>query len=148
LAEELRALRELSSSTLVSVEEELRLCRSHVANMALRNDVRYVLRTDVDETRQVPPAVFHTLVENAMTHGSAGEMRLHDEIAGNRIRYVFEVEDRQSCLSGQAGLPVLHQPGGGTRYIEARLREAWGNAWSFRQGRFGATWRAEIEVPA
>ena len=148
LAEELRTLRELSSRTLVPVEDELRLCRSHIANMALRNDVAYSLSVDVDGTRQVPPAVFHTLVENAMTHGATGEMRLTSHMTGKRLKYVFEVEDRQSCLSGQAGLPVLHQPGAGTRYIEARLREAWGNAWSFRQGRAGSTWRAEIEVPA
>jgi hypothetical protein len=140
LAEELRMLRELSSRTLVSASEELRLCRSHIASMSLRNDVAYELQVeDVDESRLVPPAVFHTLVENAMTHGAAGVMRLSSAIAGTRVRYVFEAPaaDEESAGSG-----------GGTRYIEARLTEAWGNAWSFRQGRCGAIWRAELEVPA
>lgn len=140
LSEELRMLRDLSSRTLISASEELRLCRSHVANMSLRNDVAYELEVNgVDESRLVPPAVFHTLVENAMTHGASGVMRLSSEVEGARVRYVFEApaiaDDDQS------------QPGGGTRYIEARLTEAWGNAWSFRQGRFGSTWRAELEVP-
>ena len=90
-------------------------------------------------TSLVPPAVFHTLVENAMTHGASGTLRLSSTRDGNRVRYVFEA-------------PAPHddetpQPGGGTRYIEARLREAWGNAWSFRQGRSGEIWRAELEVP-
>ncbi|HEY0157761.1 MAG TPA: histidine kinase [Thermoanaerobaculia bacterium] len=157
LAEELRALRELSSRTLVPLEEELRLCRSHIANMALRNDAAYSLHADVDRTRQVPPAVFHTLVENAMTHGVAGEMTLSSHVSGRRVKYVFEapvpVEPRASArgtgeLDGGLKPAAPHQPGAGTRYIEARLREAWGNAWSFTQGRDGNLWRAEIEVPA
>ena len=109
--------------------------------MSLRNDVAYELEVNgVDESRLVPPAVFHTLVENAMTHGVSGVMRLSSEIDGARVKYVFEapaVIDEEEMT-----------PGGGTRYIEARLTEAWGNAWSFRQGRFGSLWRAELEVPA
>lgn len=141
LADELRMLRELSSHTLISAEEELRLCRSHVANMSLRNDVAYELHVDgVDESRLVPPAVFHTLVENAMTHGAAGVMRLSSSADASRVRYVFEAP----ADTGDDA----PRPGGGTRYIEARLTEAWGNAWSFRQGRSGAIWRAELEVPA
>src|SRR5205085_2260579 len=38
--------------------------------------------------------------------------------------------------------------GGGTKYIEARLREAWGERWTFQQGRAGALWRTEIVVPS
>jgi hypothetical protein len=137
LAEELRALGEMSTKTLVSFDEELRLCRSHLANMSLRKDVAYALEVDgVDGARLVPPAVFHTLVENAITHGSAARqvtMRLSCSARG----FVFEspidpTEDRDV------------QPGSGTRYIEARLREAFGDAWTFRQGRVGDVWRAEI----
>jgi hypothetical protein len=139
LAEELRTLRELSSRTLVPVGDELRLCRSHIANMALRHDAVYELDVeDVDEARQVPPAVFHTLIENAMTHGTAGVMKLTERLEGNRVRYIFETP---------AGDEAARPEGGGTRYIQARLREAWGSAWSFTHGRNGNLWRTEIEVP-
>jgi hypothetical protein len=38
-------------------------------------------------------------------------------------------------------------PGTGTRYLEARLRETWGDDWSLDQRAVGADWRVEIDVP-
>jgi len=145
LSEELRILGEMSTRRLVPAEEELRLCRSHLENMSLRKDVAYRLDVEgIEAARLVPPAVFHTLVENAITHAPAADrvtLRLAARTEGDRVYYTFEAPaDRQDCLSSTKG--------GGTRYIEARLREVWGDAWSFRQGRAGELWRAEIEVPA
>jgi hypothetical protein len=142
LAEELRILGEMSTKTLVPAGEELRLCRSHLANMSLRKDVAYELEIDgIDGARLVPPAIFHTLVENAITHGSSTP-RVTMRLSSNGRGYVFEspldpADDRREL-----------QPGSGTRYIEARLREAFGNAWTFRQGRVGDVWRAEIATSA
>ena len=144
LSEELRILGEMSTRRLVPAEEELRLCRSHLENMSLRKDVAYELDVDgIDAAQLVPPAVFHTLIENAITHGPAADrvkLRIAARTDGGRVHYTFE-----------APAPDHDAPrtnGGGTRYIEARLREVWGDAWSFRQGRTGTIWRAEIEVPA
>jgi hypothetical protein len=137
LSEELRILGEMSAKTLVTADEELRLCRSHLANMSLRKDVAYELEVDgIDRTRLIPPAIFHTLVENAITHGSAAP-RVTMRLSGSERGYVFESpidpdNDRHA------------QPGSGTRYIEARLREAFGDAWKLRQGRVGNIWRVEI----
>src|SRR6185436_17263269 len=72
LSDEMRILAEMTHRRVVSAEDELRLCRSHLANMSLRKEVSYELHVDgIDDDRPVPPAVFHTLVENAITHGSA-----------------------------------------------------------------------------
>jgi hypothetical protein len=137
LSEELRILGEMSTKTLVTADEELRLCRSHLANMSLRKDVTYELETDgVDGAQLVPPAVFHTLVENAITHGSAAP-RVTMRLSRRDARYVFE-----SPLDPGDDRPP--RTGSGTRYIEARLREAFGDAWTFRQGRVGDVWRAEL----
>jgi hypothetical protein len=145
LSDELRILGEMSTKTVVTADEELRLCRSHVANMSLRRDIAYVLEVDgIDGARMVPPAVFHTLVENAITHSDAPAqvtMRLSGHANAGRMRYVFE-----SPYASDEPRDV--RPGSGTRYIEARLREACGDGWTFRQGRIGNLWRAEIEVTA
>jgi Histidine kinase len=142
LSEELRILGEMSTRKLVSADDELRLCRSHLETMSLRKDVAYELDVDgVDARQLVPPAVFHTLVENAITHAPAHDarvkLRLNATKDGERTRYVFE----SPAGNGAA------QSGSGTRYIEARLREAWGERWSLTQGRDGAFWRTEIVVP-
>lgn len=163
LSDELRILSDMSTRKLVTADDELRLCRSHLANMSLRKDVAYELQVDgVDGTRMVPPAIFHTLIENAITHASSGKrvvMRLSAREEGGRTRYVFEAplglqasrvspETQNLGSATPDGRGVTGAGGAGTRYIEARLREAWGHSWSFTQGASGATWRAEIEVPA
>jgi hypothetical protein len=145
LAEELRLLGSLASRRLVRADEELRLCRSHLETMSLRRDVRYELEVrGVRGDEPVPPAVLHTLVENAVTHGAQAPrvtLRLAAEPDGRHTRFVLE----SPANGGGDGAPA---PGTGTRYVEARLREAWGEDWTFRQQRRGATWRAELVIPA
>lgn len=147
LADELRMLSDMSTRTLVTADEELRLCRSHLANMSLRKDVAYELEVHgVDGRSLVPPAVFHTLVENAITHSTQAarvRMKLSAHVERNRAVYVFEAPGEAGGGRGDRA-----NGGAGTRYIRARLREAWGESWSFRQALEGGVWRAEIEVPA
>ena len=142
LADELRLLGDSAGRQLVPASEELRLCATHLANMSLRRDVVYDLQVEgVDADRLVPPAMFHTLVENAITHAPAAAavtLRLRASAADDKVRYVFE---------SPAGEDTPRE-GGGTRYIKARLREAWGNAWTLTQGRSGDVWRTVIEVPS
>lgn len=142
IAEEYRILTDIAERRLIPIDEELRLCRSHLANMSLRKDVQYALEVDGVQQTDVPPAVFHTLVENAVTHAPAGlaqvTMRLSAREDGKRVVYRFE----SPAGEGEG------KPGTGTKYIEARLREAWGEAWTFSQKRNGATWEAEIVMPA
>jgi hypothetical protein len=144
LSEELRILGDMTTRRLVSAADELHLCRVHLSNMSLRRDVDYRLDVEgVNGEQMVPPAIFHTLIENAITHTSSAQstvvMRLAEERLGSLRRYIFDA-------------PAASEPrsngGNGTRYIEARLREVWGDRWSLRQGAAGELWRTEIEVPA
>jgi hypothetical protein len=144
IAEEFRLLGEFSEREMVSLEEELRLCRCHLETMGLRKDVRYRLEVEGAQGNEVlPPAVLHTLVENAVKHGAASPevtLRLAVTRDDERVRYRF---GSPATLTGDSV-----KPGTGTRYIEARLRQAWGEDWSFRQGPANGGWRAELELPA
>jgi hypothetical protein len=144
IAEEFRLLCEFSEREMVSLEEELRLCRCHLETMGLRKDVRYRLEVEGAQGNEVlPPAVLHTLVENAVKHGAATPevtLRLAVSRDGDRVRYVFESPSSPASESAR--------PGTGTRYIEARLRQAWGEDWSFSQGPANGGWRAALELPA
>ncbi|HVE72712.1 MAG TPA: histidine kinase [Thermoanaerobaculia bacterium] len=146
LADEVRGLRRMSAERLVTVGQELRLCRSHLTTMSLRKEVSYALHTEgIEAHRLVPPTVFHTLVENAVTHGPSSHgdvlLRLAATQKGDHLQYTFE-----SPI--EPGLDTSFQAGDGTRYIEARLSEVWGDAWSMRQAPVGSTWQVQIEVPA
>jgi LytS/YehU family sensor histidine kinase len=146
LAEELRLLHDILDRSLISMDEELRLCRAHLEIMSRRKGRAYRLVTrGVDARAAIPPAVFHTLVENAVTHGAAlpasVELGLTGTPLGDRVRYVFEAP-----LGGPP--PARRAEGTGTRYIRARLGESFGARWTFTAGAVGGVWRTEIEIPS
>jgi hypothetical protein len=145
LADELRLLHDILDRSLITMDEELRLCRAHLAIMSRRKGRTYRLVTSgVDSRAAIPPAVFHTLVENAVTHGTtlpaSVELSLTSTPLGERVRYVFEAP--------LGGTPVQRAEGAGTRYIRARLRESFGAQWTFAAGAVDGVWRTEIEIPS
>jgi MFS family permease len=146
LGEEMRILNDVASERLIRAEDEIRLCRAHLSTMELRRDVRYeLIARGFSGHELVPPGTFHTLVENAVTHGTRCPHVVFELTAareGPNVRYLFMTPFESD------GSAAALQKGTGTRYIEARLREAWGERWSFAQRQEGARWRAEIVGPA
>lgn len=147
LADEFRVLSDISNQSLIRMEDEIRLCQSHVEIMSHRKGREYRLETSgIDPTAQIPPAVIHTLVENAITHSdSTGErvaFRLSEERRENRRCYVFESPFTPQTDGG------AFDEGTGLRYIKARLQESFGENWSLGSGPEASNWRTEILVPA
>jgi len=145
LADEFRMLTRIADRRLIPLADELRLCRAHLDTLELRRETIYRLETTgLDEADQVPPALLHTLIENAVTHGPGGRrkvtMRLEASRAGGRLRYVFT--SARGDTKDAAG-----EPGTGTRYVVARLREAWGDDWTMTQEAVGDAWRVAIDMP-
>jgi hypothetical protein len=148
LSEELRLLGAISDRTLVRMEDEIALCRSHLEIMSCRKGRRMTLETaGLDPAAPIPPAVVHTLVENAITHGATREsdvvLWLRRGTEPGRVRYVFE-----SPFEPGAADPAPAVEGTGLRYVRARLEESFGDRWSLASGAAGAVWRTEIVVPA
>lgn len=145
LAEEFRVLSDISNRSLIRMDEEIRLCRTHLEIMSRRKGREYRMATDgVDPQAPIPPAVIHTLVENAITHGRhtgvSVELRLSEERRGGLRRYMFSSPD-----SAPAGAQA--PDGTGLRYIKARLQESFGEGWSLRSRSDGSSWITEILVP-
>ncbi len=155
LGQELRILADVSSRSSIPLGQELELCRSHLAVMAKRRDENLMLEAvGLDPTSQVPPAIFHTLLENALTHNAYGAdegigntacFRLRQEMASGRIRYVFEAPFRPIG-------PVSKSEGTGLRYVRARLRESFGEDFRLSAGvddpdSLQPVWRTVIDVP-
>ncbi|MCG8463158.1 MAG: hypothetical protein MI919_43300, partial [Holophagales bacterium] len=139
----------MSARREVSMGEELELCRAHLTIMGLRRDQSFRLRTrGVDLEAPVPPAIVHTLVENALSHNRYRMPEVTLELtearaAGRRI-LTF------SSPLGEDDGPSAPAAGTGTgrRYVETRLEERYPGDWSFEHGRSGDSWRAVIEIPA
>jgi hypothetical protein len=147
LADEFRLLARVSGERLIPLADELALCRGHLRVMSLRQEVSYGLRVEgATDAALVPPALFLTLVENAITHGRARggavEFVLRVETGGGTERHEF----RAPLPAGGAPRPV--RPGAegtGSRYVKARLEESFAGRWKFSAGPRGGEWVTVIE---
>lgn len=146
LAEEFRTVSSMSGRALVSLREELDLCRQHLAVMGFRGARHYELHTEgVDLDASLPPAVLHTLIENALTHnryvqGAAFTLDARRE----QGRWTYR-------LRSPRDQPDTAGPGNGTghEYVCGRLHAAYGDAAQFRAGPLSIdTWEDVIIVPA
>ena len=145
LAGELRALSEVSGERTILMARELALCRAHLAVMGFRRDILFELDAEgVNPNSVVPPAVLHTLVENAVTHNAytPGTVRLvlRESTADGRRQWVLRAP--------LAGVPRVDGPeGGGLRYVRARLEEAFPGRWALASGVEDGAWTTRIDVP-
>lgn len=130
----------LSSRPVISLRDEIDLCRHHVRVMEIRREKAYrfcVRGIKWDES--IPPLLFHTMLENAFSHADTGEGRISlflfrqqtpsESAAPETIRYTFIVH-----RIGQARTPAS-RPGTGTglRYVKSRLEECYPGQWSLQQ---------------
>jgi hypothetical protein len=144
ISQEFRLLGRIADRTLIGLGEELDLCRTHIAILSRRRDRNYELRVEGTDARDlVPPAVFHTLVENAITHDESKRERVVFTLSatseGERVRYVFTAPH-----TGSGG---ARPEGTGLRYIRARLQESLGDDWSLTAGPTDGLWRTELTMP-
>lgn len=149
LASEFRVLARISGETLVPLAQEIELCRAHLAVMSMRKDARCVLLAEgIDGSAMVPPALFHTLVENGLTHlrPRNGEYRfsLAESRAPGHVRYTFVAEGEPPPPAPAGSTPS--REGTGLRYVRARLEESFAGRWSLVGEPTDTGWRTVIEL--
>lgn len=134
LGTEVRQLGRMIGEELVPLDDELALCRAHLDIMSHRlgQSCRLVVEGDHKASWKVPPAILHTLIENAFTHHrttrDAMEFRLSIVREGNRLRLSLNAPGAPRASSGVA--PTTGS-GQGTRYLHARLEESFPGQWQF-----------------
>lgn len=145
LAEEFRMINQISALKLIPITQEIDLCNAHLKIMSYRKGADYKLETiDVDEKDIIPPMVFHTLVENGLTHGydnkTAGTFKLQTIKNSESIKYIlsndgsFNLED----IKGSTGF--------GVKYIKSRLEESYPGKWNFYSNKSDEGWESIIEI--
>ncbi|WP_342380739.1 histidine kinase [Myxococcus stipitatus] len=144
-----RHLLAVSGERTIPLARELELCRAHLDVMGCRQGTAFQLEAEgVDLDAPVPPALLHTLLENAFSHNryvSPHTFRLQGSLFSEgtrtRRRYVFLAP--RGTGAGQGG-----GEGTGSRYLRARLEEAFPGAWGLQDGPTEAGWMTRVEVPA
>jgi hypothetical protein len=148
LAEEFRLMSHLSSQTVVDLGMELEMCDRHLAIMSLRLRKDCSLqRNDIIGDEPIPPAIFHTLIENAFSHNIYKADKLKFEIFkealdGQWVRY------RLLAPRGDQQTSSFRKLGGGTglKYIKARLKQGFDSHWRLRDDPTDTHWTTMIDV--
>ena len=145
LAEEFRMINQISTLKLIPINQEIDLCKAHLKIMSYRKGAEFKMETlNIDEQDTVPPMVFHTLVENGLTHGYenkiAGTFKLQTIKNSQSIKYIL-TNDGDFNLEDTKG-----STGFGAKYIKGRLEESYPNRWNFTSNKSVEGWESIIEI--
>ena len=145
LAEEFRMINQISTLKQIPISHEIDLCRAHLKIMSFRKGADYKLETiDIDEKDTIPPMIFHTLVENGITHGYekkiAGTFKLQMIKNSNSVKYVLKNDGDFNPEESKGST------GFGAKYIKGRLEESYPGKWDFTSSKSDEGWESIIEI--
>lgn len=145
LADEFRMINQISALNLIPITQEIDLCRAHLKIMSYRKGAAYKLETiDIDEKATIPPMIFHTLVENGLTHG------FENKIAGTfKLKAVKNSESMKYILTNDGDFNLEDTKGStgfGAKYIKGRLEESYPGKWNFTSSKSDEGWESIIEI--
>jgi hypothetical protein len=134
LSEEFRIVTQISTVEKIPMQTEIELCQTHLRIMSYRKKSRFCLDLqDIDPKEEIPPMIFHTLIENGITHGyedrTEGKFLLRRLSLSDGVRYI---------LFNDGGSSTYQQPGKsgtGMKYVRARLEESYPGRWSLEHGK-------------
>ncbi|MFC1564803.1 histidine kinase [candidate division KSB1 bacterium] len=150
LADEFRLINKFSSMSMITVEEELQLCRIHLDLMGIRMRTQHEMSTEnLDLSEKIPPMIFHTLIENGLTHAlnpeESGVFSLSSQNQGSITKYLFRNGGSKLIEKGTNGNNRISE-GLGILYVKARLEESFGNRWELNYGLKNNLWEVEINI--
>lgn len=145
LALEFRMINQISSLKTITMSQEVELCRTHLQIMNYRKKSNFALETfGLIEDEQIPPMIFHTLIENGLTHGyenkSEGVFTLKRTESENAIQF---------CLSNDGEYNENEHPqssGVGFNYIKGRLEESFSGKWNLSSHQIDNGWETVIDI--
>lgn len=148
LADEFKLINKISANKTIPIEDEIALCRKHLEIMGYRRGADYKLITDgIFDHENVPPMIFHTLIENGITHSfepnENGAFYLTRRQLKNDIHYVLKNSGAKVDEKSRKDSEEFEE-GLGTRYVKARLDESYPNHWEMTCGRSNGFWEVEI----
>jgi len=144
LADEFRLVSKVSNQKLIPIADEIEMCRIHLRIMEYRRNSKFTLKTEgLTGEEKVPPGIFHTLVENGITHGygtkNEGTFILSKKIINEEVEYTFFNDSETETVTEET-----KEKGTGLKYIEARLRETFPNKWKLESMGLNNGWQVKI----
>ncbi|MFI5451159.1 histidine kinase [Pedobacter sp. UC225_61] len=146
LADEFDIINDISEQVLIPIRQEIELCKKHLSVMQFRKEINYQWEeTGIDENEFISPALFHTLLENGITHSSP----LEDGSMKFKLSFSSTLEHKQYAFETFANNRVKVKPragGNGFIYIKARLTESYSDNWEFKSNENDQGWISIIKI--
>ncbi|SHH66675.1 histidine kinase [Flavobacterium defluvii] len=146
LADEFDIMNSISEEAQIPIQKEIELCRKHLEIMSFRKEVSYKWeQNNIDENEQVPPALFHTIIENGITHSLPPKQGCITFV----LSFSREKQYKQYKLLTIAKNRIRKREnnnGTGFKYIKARLSESYGNNWYFDSFAVEEGWCTTIKI--
>lgn len=146
LADEFDIMNSIAEQTLIPIRQEIELCQKHLAVMQFRKEINYTWEEEcIDENEVIPPAIFHTILENGITHSSP----LTDGSMKFKLSFLVTADFKQYTFETFANNRVKVKPragGNGFVYIKARLAESYGDSWEFTSNENLQGWITHIKI--
>ncbi|SNY99944.1 histidine kinase [Flagellimonas pacifica] len=147
LAKEFDLLNQIENKTLILIEQEIALCRTHLEIMEYRKEVNYNWEEEgIDNKQKIPPGILHTLLENGITHS----LPLDDNSI--KFKLVFESNSDYKSYTFLTFAAAVRQEaninkeGTGLKYIKARLTESYHEQWDFTSEPVHHGWKSIIKL--
>ncbi len=143
LSEEFYLMTRMIKQVAVPIEQELQMCHNYLTIMSLQHKAHFSLKThNISGEETIPPAVFHTLIENGITHGYKNsrtlEFSLIKDVSNHKIRYILTNNGAQTSSKSSTG--------SGLHYIESRLQQWWPNTSNVLSESTRDGWQTIIEL--
>ncbi|MCM0667010.1 histidine kinase [Flavobacterium tyrosinilyticum] len=146
LAEEFDIMNDIAEDTLIPIRQEIDLCRRHLEVMSFRKEICYEWQEErIDQNETIPPAIFHTIIENGITHSLPPKegcivfcFKFTREKQFKTYTLLTLAKNRQTKKDKRVGT--------GFKYIEARLTESYGTNWSFDSHAVEKGWETIIKI--
>ncbi|MDH7444227.1 histidine kinase [Aquimarina sp. 2201CG14-23] len=147
LAKEFDLFNQIENKTLIPITQEIALCRTHLEIMKYRKEINYSLQEEgIDTEQKIPPGIFHTLLENGITHS----LPLEDNCI--KFKLIFESNNEYKSYTFLTFATRVKQEanlkkeGTGLKYIKARLTESYHEQWEFTSEPVNHGWKNIIKI--
>ena len=145
LAGEFEVLSKISDLQLIPIQQEIELIRHHLEIMKFRKEVNYELHLqNIDQKELIPPAVFHTVIENGISHSTPINGKIVFKLSFERRPGIKTYQLK--TIAKNRNRKVEKQSGTGLKYIASRLNESYRDRWQLSSEPDETGWTTRIKI--
>jgi hypothetical protein len=150
LAGEFWLIGKYSAEKEIPLSTEVELCEHHLEVMGHRRKAEYTLvKQDLDYSLTVPPLIFHTLIENGITHAfepkEDGTFWLSYRQEGGCQQYTLQNNGSLLKTAIASGFDAMAE-GTGLKYVKTRLEERYPGKWKLEYRMKETLWTVTITI--